>query len=84
MNMKRKKAHIDESGRIRFGRIETIIVTLPMFIMGAGVIGNAYMFSDKKIAVRGEYGELPPKMENFIKNLMSTASELKFTQEITE
>jgi len=41
-----------------------------------------YTFSPGKITARGEFGILPPKMENFLKSLFSTASELKFTQEI--
>lgn len=45
---------------------------------------TTYTFSPNKITARGEFGLLPPKMENFLKGLFSTASELKFTQEIEE
>ena len=43
---------------------------------------STYMFSSNKVSARIEFGTLPPKMENFLKNLFSTASELKYTQEI--
>lgn len=43
---------------------------------------SIYTFSPSNITARAEFGILPPKMENFLAGLFSTAKELKFTQEI--
>jgi hypothetical protein len=41
-----------------------------------------YIFSPTDQSASAEFGKIPPKMENYLAGLFSTATELKFTQEI--
>ena len=61
-------------------KIEFIIAGHPYYTLR--LKEAKYNIKPKEQVVNAEFGSLPPKMENYISSLFSTATELKFTQEI--
>ena len=65
---------------IYIDKIEFVIAGHPYYTMR--LKQAKYKIAPKEQSVNADFGSLPPKMETYLASLFSTASELKFTQEI--
>ena len=65
---------------IYIDKIEFVIAGHPYYTLR--LKQAKYKIAPKEQSVNADFGSLPPKMETYLASLFSTASELKFTQEI--
>ncbi|KKM71537.1 hypothetical protein LCGC14_1429590 [marine sediment metagenome] len=47
MNLSRKRAHLDETNTIRFGRLETISIAVGILIAVSTVVGNFFIGNER-------------------------------------
>ena len=81
MNRKRKKAHLDEGGVIRFGRAELWIAVVTVAVAVTSLIGNVYYSVEKGKETAQVVQSLAKKFNGMETRQAVTATEVRRNRE---